>query len=316
MTTESKTVDIPASDDYNGWANWWFNVIGCNVIPAAPDDESKMKPLVEWKNGPINYQDNPVSDEQHKEWMQKGLFKNGFAIIMGKLWRGRMIDCYIGCVDRFSGKPYTWECVTIVEQRGQRQHVYICAETPLRDKTNDASTRGAEISSGEIPAIEVKGSSKFLMFPTPNAKKNGDRYQILDTRELKFFKKEKKKLLEEYLNDICKKYDIKYFENYQNNNGQIPISELYSGNSKIPKGHNRHGGLLRVMSSMIIRNYATIPLETLKEWCMDLNVKAVCEEPLSDKEFAKEWQQALRWGPVREKMEEVEKKSRQSQVRE
>ena len=215
-----------------------------------------------------------------------------------------------------SCKPYTWECVTIVEQRGQRQHVYICAETPLRDKTSDASTRGAEISSGEIPAIEVKGSSKFLMFPTPNTKKNGDRYRILDTRELKFFNKEKKKLLEEYLNDICIKYDIKYLENYQNNNGQIPISELYSGNSKIPKGHNRHGGLLQVMSSMIIRNYGTIPLETLKEWCMDLNVKAVCKEPLSDKEFAKEWQQALRWGPVREKMEEVEKKSTQSQVRE
>jgi hypothetical protein len=34
LTSEYNTSNRPATDDYNGWADFWRNSIGVNVIPA------------------------------------------------------------------------------------------------------------------------------------------------------------------------------------------------------------------------------------------------------------------------------------------
>ena len=34
MTTEIKIEQLPPLDNYNAWADFWYYVIGVNVIPA------------------------------------------------------------------------------------------------------------------------------------------------------------------------------------------------------------------------------------------------------------------------------------------
>ena len=62
----------------NEWADFWYYNIGVNVIPA---DTRNKRPKVEWKQ----YQNDPVPEEQYKEWKQQDKFKDGMAIIAGKV---------------------------------------------------------------------------------------------------------------------------------------------------------------------------------------------------------------------------------------
>ena len=63
--------------DYNGWANWYRNVLGLNVIPA--NTAVFKKPIVHWEI----YQNTPIPDKLHQEWIDTGMFKQGIAIIAG-----------------------------------------------------------------------------------------------------------------------------------------------------------------------------------------------------------------------------------------
>nr|MDQ6864693.1 hypothetical protein [Thermoproteota archaeon] len=64
---------------------------GYNTIPA---NSVAKKTWIEWKNGPINYQCNPISKEQHDKWKSENTFKNGYAVIAGQLWHGGNADLY------------------------------------------------------------------------------------------------------------------------------------------------------------------------------------------------------------------------------
>ena len=66
-------------NNINDWADFWYYQIGANVIPA---DTRNKRPVVEWKQ----YQNVPIPQEQHNEWKQQGAFKDGMAIIAGKVW--------------------------------------------------------------------------------------------------------------------------------------------------------------------------------------------------------------------------------------
>ena len=77
----------------NDWADYWRDEVGVNVIPA---DTQNKKPLVAWKQ----YENHPVSDEQHNEWKANDMFSNGLAIIPGKvLHNSAKKDLYLICVD-------------------------------------------------------------------------------------------------------------------------------------------------------------------------------------------------------------------------
>lgn len=77
MTTEAEatTPAILAPDDYNGCTDWWYYVVGVNVIPSGSVELTpgvfKKQPIIDWKNGPVNYQENSVLIEQHEEWKEK-----------------------------------------------------------------------------------------------------------------------------------------------------------------------------------------------------------------------------------------------------
>ena len=65
--------------DVNDWADFWRYNIGVNVIPA--DTKNKVT-HIKWSE----WQDNPISEEQHNQWKLQNDFSNGMAIIPGKVW--------------------------------------------------------------------------------------------------------------------------------------------------------------------------------------------------------------------------------------
>jgi hypothetical protein len=64
---------------YNTCADFWRYVIGVNVIPA---NTKIKKTFTRWEQ----YQDKPIPQDQHNSWKVQGQFKDGMAIIPGKVW--------------------------------------------------------------------------------------------------------------------------------------------------------------------------------------------------------------------------------------
>ena len=73
-------------------SDFWYNNIGCNVIPADSKNKSTHISWGRWQN-------SSILDEQHNEWKNTGAFNNGIAVIAGKLGRGPYIDKYLVCID-------------------------------------------------------------------------------------------------------------------------------------------------------------------------------------------------------------------------
>ena len=72
--------------------------IGVNVIPAVGVTK---KPLVSWKEDKRgNWQIEPIPKEIHDEWKQKGMFRNGMAVICGKVFHNEdKKDLYLVHID-------------------------------------------------------------------------------------------------------------------------------------------------------------------------------------------------------------------------
>ncbi len=76
----------------NSFADFWYHVIGVNVIPAVT---KKKETYEEWKQ----YQIDGISIEQHEEWKREGAFKNGFMVMPGRVFRGSQIGRYLIGID-------------------------------------------------------------------------------------------------------------------------------------------------------------------------------------------------------------------------
>ena len=73
---------------------------------------------------------------------------------------------------------------------------------------------------------------------------------------------------------------------------KLPIEELFKSDYKVLEGHNRHEALLRVMESLILRNYNIFSLEEIKQLSKTWN-NTHCMPPLDDREFEGQWECAL-----------------------
>jgi hypothetical protein len=73
----------------------------------------------------------------------------------------------------------------------------------------------------------------------------------------------------------------------------IPIEELFKPDTKILAGHNRHEALLWVMESLVSRNKSILPLDKIKDLARQLNTEQLCDPPLNDREFEKQWKCAI-----------------------
>ena len=86
------TNDYDSNNYWKYWANYWYFIIGVNVIPA--DTKNKI-PMIKW----IEYQDKPIPLEIFEQWIKDGKFNGGVAIILGKVWRGKYKDYFLNGID-------------------------------------------------------------------------------------------------------------------------------------------------------------------------------------------------------------------------
>src|SRR5215208_2247249 len=301
----------------NESADFWYHEIGVNIISA----DTKNKATYEnWSQG----QDKSIPDELHEQRKQNGEYKKGLALIPGKLWRGPFEGKYLIAIDLDNKKAIEEFCKdkeglellkqkTLVEQTAnpEKMHIYFIVEREIPNKTSDKVdvTKSSKIQANEIPAIEVKSNGKGLMFCSCSPHQNGSNYRITGTLKPEVFKAQE---VEDRIGGICDKFGIPYgpnnnkTNNYNSNNTDIgpSISELFSDETKILKGHNRHLGILRVMDSLLRRNMGLLTLEQIKELAYQRN-QELCLPPLDNKETDRLWKQALEYANTKIREQEA-----------
>jgi putative DNA primase/helicase len=285
----------------NAYADYWRYYIGANVIPANSFGKTS---IVKWKG----YQNAAIPESVHELWKEEGKFVSGMGLIMGKVWhRPDLLEpqhFLVGidadnqlAIDELlnhNGKTTTVEefsKLTLIERyenTKDRLHFYVyTVGGQLRNKTSDKVDPNFDPS--KLPTFEVKTTSKFLMYPSPNGNKQGVRRKILGTYDVA--KLDHQKIIREmqnHIDGICKKYGLAYGKD---SGGQIPIQELFKEDFVVYKDHNRHGAILRIMESLITRNKSIMSeleiIQLAKQW----NDKH-CSPPLDDREFQKQWHDA------------------------
>lgn len=277
------------------WADFWRYEIGVNVIPA---NTKYKKPIVQW----TEWQDKPIPKETHEKWKREGTFKNGMAIIAGKVWhnsikRGLYL-CAIDCdnqkaiEDLMPKGVLEYSKKTLVEfhpDDSTKCHIYFYTNTPVPKKSSDTVNpkQSQQLKNNEIAALEVKGDGKHgIMYVTPSVHKNGTKYQIIDV--------ETPMLLNEIaivVDRICKKYGISYLNTVKNNNSLIPMGELLDDETEILEGHNRHLALLRYADHVYRVSPSSITDKMVFEMIQAKN-KLMCRPPLDTGEITKIQSQA------------------------
>jgi hypothetical protein len=184
----------------NDWADFWRYEIGVNVIPA---DTKNKRTWIHWSE----YQNKPIPIDRHEHWKRNDKFKDGMAIIVGKIWHNPTKEgLYLAFIDLDNQKAIEEFCkmngrgeekITslqkisggmIVEQHRDdpsKAHIYCYTKAPLprksSDKVNDLANK---LDSNEIPAFEVKGLGEHgIAYCTPSPHKNGNNYEIIGTLE-------------------------------------------------------------------------------------------------------------------------------------
>lgn len=89
--TADNPVNLP-SFDYNASARFWFYEIGANTLPA---NSRNKKPSVKWKQ----YEDKPIPEEIFEEWIRLDMFRDGIAVVCGKLFRGKYKGMWLNVID-------------------------------------------------------------------------------------------------------------------------------------------------------------------------------------------------------------------------
>lgn len=304
MVYQADNNDNPRS--MNEWADFWHYEIGANVIPANSREKTVSVP---WKQ----YQNRPITDEQHVGWKNQRAFENGIAVIAGKVWRNySKKDLYLILVDLDNKKAIQELCTrngkqiplselaqkVIIEQHADepdKAHVIFYATHPFPKKSSDIAKLSDLLKHNEIPAIEVKGSGEHgLLFCAGSPHRNGSNYEIIGTKEPEIFDD-----MEQHLQDICKKYGMQY-GNGKISSGNlldenlIPIKDFFKPGIKIVEGQNRHEALMRVMESLILRNQNILGPETIKPFAEKWNNEH-CKPPLDAREFQKQWKAAQKY---------------------
>jgi DNA replicative helicase MCM subunit Mcm2 (Cdc46/Mcm family) len=164
------------------WANFWRSEVGVNVIPA---NTTTKKPLVSWsKDTRGNWQNVPIPIEVHNEWITKGMFKDGMAIICGEVFhndehKGKWLNA-IDC-DNIEGT--TAMCPngvdiaaskTLVEQHANynKCHILSYTDTPLKNRA---------INPKNKELIEVKSMGKNILYCSGGKHKDGSMIDIVGT---------------------------------------------------------------------------------------------------------------------------------------
>jgi Bifunctional DNA primase/polymerase, N-terminal len=287
----------------NEWADFWRYQIGVNVIPANTKEKTTW---IQWSQ----YQANPIREEQHEQWKEDNAFKDGMAVIPGKVWHNAAKkSLYLVFLDLDNQKAIEEFCSKdgikssldelskhlIIEQHSDdptKAHAYCYSTHPFVKKSSDrTSDLSNKLDSNDIPAIEVKGLGEHgISYCTPSPHKNGCNYEIIGTTEPETIDD-----LELHIDNICKKYGIPYLSNGNGNGGSLPpIQDLFKENTKVYEGHNRHEALLRVMESLLARNKGILASDQIRKLANEWNQNH-CSPQLSNQEEDNQWKAAIKF---------------------
>ncbi len=283
----------------NECADFWNNDIGVNVIPADTKNKQTYENWLPW-------QDKPIPNELHEQRKKNGEYNKGIALIPGKIGKGQFKGKYLVAIDLDNKKAIEEFCKdgleelkqkTLVEQTSnpEKMHIYFIVEREIPNKASDKSNAEIlkKINANEIPALEVKSNGKGIMFCSNSPHQKDGYYHIISTLKPEIFKSQD---VEDRIKGICDKYNIPYGFNSNNSTGYLntTIGDLWKTETVILEGHNRHLELLRIMESELQRNRGIKPLEDIKQIVQFWNQKH-CSPPLDDKEFERQWKDALKF---------------------
>ena len=150
-------------------------------------------------------------------------------------------------------------------------HAIFYASYPFRKKGSDKTnkTLAEKIDKNEIPAMEIKGAGEHgILYVTPSPNKKGNNRRIIGTMKLITCD-----AFEQHFDNILNKYGIPHLTSNGNaiDDNKTQINELFSEDTKIYEGHNRHGAILQVMESLIVRNRKIMSLEEIKKIAIEWN---------------------------------------------
>ena len=325
ITSKSKpnmeAVKIPPLTDYNAWAKWWFFDRGVNVIPAKT---AIKKTWIHWKEE--GYQTNPIPEEKFQEWINNNEFKDGLAVMAGKVWRGPNTGKYFTlldldnqlAIDEFCKKKGRMNATLqeiskrfIVEQHPDnpyKAHIYFYSEIPFVVKASDNGKPG--FNENSMPSFEVKGlGTHGVSFCTPSFHKGGKyRYEIIGTTEPITLEEHNAKDLMLHIHEICKRYGLHYLNDANDvsdtEGGKPTVADLVKEGSVILAGNNRHNGLVKMGMSVYSYLRGKYPLSTIKEIVFRVLNDIYCVPPLDKKEFeGNVWKSILRYIPPEQKYE-------------
>ena len=283
---------------FNKWADFWRLEVGANVIPS---DTMKKTTYEKW----AQYQNSPISKEQHEHWKNTKAFDRGMAVMLGELYYGPNKGKFLVGIDIDNAKGIeeflsyfpdsnTLEKLsqkTIVEQhsdaKGEKAHFYFVVGNPLDQKSGIAVNKKKDSS---IPAIEIKSQAKHgIMFCSPSYHKNGYPYQIVGTKEIQVLDVKETEKLEIAIIQIYQKYGIK-------SNNSIPclpsIKEMDRDDYEVHEGNNRHLNVLRRVDSWYGDSNRKLTYDELFARAQQWN-NIHCNKPLEDGDISKLVKQSM-----------------------
>jgi transcription antitermination factor NusG len=291
-------------NDYNKWLDHYFYGIEVNVIPA---NSKEKRPIISY----TEYLNNSILPETFETWKKEGKFKDGFIIILGRIWRGEYEGYYLigidldskSSIEKFcsrNGKITTLKKMsekTVVEQHKDdltRAHIYFISLIPFPIKSSDS-----------ISHIEVK----HLMVPAPNIHKNGHLYEIIGNKKEPIILNEKQALeLIRHIDSICRQYGQIYIDSTKNNKitSQIKkmIKSLFINDKIVIEEGVRHLTLLSIADSLLINHVKSRILkedekmkkiEQLKNVFFKINNELSKPIPVPEKEINEIWNSAINY---------------------
>ena len=276
--------------EINEWADFWRNEVGVNVIPA---NSITKKTFIKWKDDPRgNWQIQPIPQDIHDNWKNTDAFKDGLAVICGKVWHNESKkELYLCAIDADNQKGIDVLSEqgighiaknTLVEQHPNtldKAHFYFYTHKPMPKKSSDVVNLELleKINKNEIPALEMKGDGTHgIMYCTPSPHKDGSNYLILGTVTPMILDD-----IGDVINKICDDFSLG-----RGNDNKVPIQMLTKDDTRVLEGSNRHEAIMRYAESIIrkLHNGHVFLEESIFNDIIYAKNKRMCSPPLDESE--------------------------------
>lgn len=294
-------------------AHKWYHVYKLNVIPF--DSASREPILSSYKQ----YQYSRIPLVIFNDWLEKGLFERGMAIIPGKIYSDSNEELYWVSIDLDSQMAIKQLCAIFgpkvtLKQLSEKYLVEIHKGTPGKAHVSFLSPISFPKKNSDTKiGLEVKSKGGHrIMIVSPSPHRDGTFYEILGTEQpITLSLHEATKMIDAIV-EICKKYGLSYGEKsrIRPSHDEILIGSMIrrlkildNCNYKIEEG-SRNNTLFHI--SRLILNYHydgkdVKKLGKLKQFFDDINDNFSSPNPLSSEERDNIWNSSLNYLSIKSK---------------